>query len=106
MNEPGQSIRLSDWLDSRSPRPPAALSERLAQIVGDTVCGENDLSATLINEAGKILAIIGDDRSAATDLLAADALITYAMESAAETGDDLESVAAAAASRIAAVKVE
>ena len=104
MNEPGQSVRLSDWLDSRSPRPPAELSRRLAEIAGDTECESHDLPAVLIDKAERILARLGDDRSAAPDLLAADSLITYAMEAAAE-GGDVESIAAGAAARIAAVKI-
>lgn len=105
MNEPGQSVRLSDWLDSRSPRPPAELSRRLAEIAGDTECDPHDLPTELIGKAEGILAGIGDDRSAAADLLAADSLITYAMEAAAEAGGDVEWIAADAAARIAAVKI-
>ena len=105
MNEPGQSVRLNDWLDSRSPRPPIELSRRLAEIVGDTECKQQDLPTVLIDMAEKILAGIGDDRSAAADLLAADSLITYAMEAAADGGDDVELIAADAAARIAAVKI-
>lgn len=97
-------MRLSDWLESRSPRPPSALSERLAEIAGDTECRPEELPSVLIDKAEGILAAIGDDRSAATDLLAADSLITYAMEAAAESGD-VESVAADAAARISAVKI-
>lgn len=105
VNEPGQSIRLSDWLDSRSPRPPAALSARLAELAGDRACAEDQVSIVLLEMAEQILRTIGNDRGAATDLLAADALITYAIESAAESRDDLESFAAQAASRIASVTI-
>ena len=103
MNEPGQSIRLSDWLDSRTPRPPAVLSARLSELAAETACAPAEIATVLIDTAEKILADLGDDRSAATDLLAADALITYAMESAAESRGDLESFAAGAAARIARV---
>ena len=67
------------------------------------VCGPSEIATVLLDRAERILARIGDDRSAATDLLAADALITYAMESAAESRADLESFAADAAARIARV---
>lgn len=97
-------MRLSDWLDSRSPRPPAALSVRLGEIAGDSECKLLDLPALLIDKAERLLAGIGNDRSAATDLLAADALISYAMEAAADRGEDLESIAADAAARIASGK--
>ena len=68
-----------------------------------SACEPGEIATVLIGIAEKILADLGDDRSAATDLLAADALITYAMESAAESRGDLESFAADAAARIARV---
>lgn len=104
MNEPGQFIRLSDWLDSRSPRPPAELAARLAELASGVTCAEDQIPNVLLEKAQRLLATVGTDRSAAADLLAADALITYAMEAAAETSEDLESFAGDAASRIAGTK--
>jgi hypothetical protein len=77
---------LRDWLDSRSPRPPAALSERLAELTAGIACDdEGEIPALLIGKACEVLTRIEGDRGAATDLLAADALITYAMEAAADS---------------------
>jgi hypothetical protein len=58
------------------------------------------LSASLLKLGLEVLANIGDDRAAAPDLLAADALITYAMEAAAEC-DSVESAAIRAMRAIA-----
>ena len=77
---------MSDWLDSRSPRPPAALSARLSELTAGIACDdEAEIATLLIGKACEILTRIEGDRSAATDLLAADALITYAMEAAADS---------------------
>lgn len=53
--------------------------------------------------AERLLRDLGDSREAATDLLAADALLTYAMEAAAEFNEDLDALAAAATLQIASV---
>lgn len=87
MSERSESIGLSDWLASRSPAPPREMSERLKKIVGSSAATADGLPRLLIGKAIELLAEIGDDRSAAPDLLAADALITYAMEAAAESGN-------------------
>jgi hypothetical protein len=101
---PGEAIRLADWIGARVPAPPAALSQRLAEIVRDDTCdGSESLPDSLISRAEELLAQIGNDRSSATDLLAADALITYAMEAAAEYSLDVDSVAERAAVRLSAV---
>ena len=104
MPTPREAIRLADWIRARVPAPPAALSQRLAEIVGDHTCeGFESLPDSLISHAEEVLAQIGNDRSSATDLLAADALITYAMEAAAEFSLDVESVAERAAVSLSAV---
>ncbi|HEV8178619.1 MAG TPA: hypothetical protein VGP44_13160 [Gemmatimonadales bacterium] len=78
-----------DWLDRHTSRAPAALRERV---------GEYALAATVVNRVsglaaaaqaalGRVLAHPGD-RSAALDLLAADALITLALQAQAETAPE------------------
>ena len=96
-------IRVSEWLETRAPRPPAELSRRLQEIVGDAEAAESDLPSLMIEKAIIILEDVGDDRAAASDLLAADALITYAMEAAAETHADPGEFARECAARIAGV---
>ena len=87
MSAERESIRLADWLASRTPRPPRELADRLASIAGDEACMHAEIAAALIAKATTILSRLGDDRSSAADLLAADALVTYAMEAAADGGD-------------------
>ena len=102
MNERRESIRLTDWLAARIPRPPDELSSALILAVGDTACTESDIAPALIANAKQLLSTVGTDRAAALDLLAADALITYAMEAAAESGS-VEAVASDAMQQIAGV---
>ena len=103
MSDTRESVRVADWLATRTPQPPAALSSQLIEAVGDTSCKRSALAATLVEMAGKILPLIGNDRESATRLLVADALITYAMEAAADHCDDLEQSALATAQLISRV---
>lgn len=104
MPKAGEAIRLSEWIRTRVPAPPEALSQRLTEIVGDAVAASKaSLPESLIDRAAELLTHIGNDRSAATDLLAADALITYAMEAAAEYSLDVDAIAERAAITIATV---
>ena len=101
MAEPRESVRVVDWLSSRAPAPPAALAKRINETVGEATCPPEMLPATLVERALTLLKSINSDRESADDLLAADALITYAMEAAAESCADLDSIAARAAMDIA-----
>ena len=78
---------MSDWLVSRNPAPPIELSDRLKEVVSDSSATADDLPYALLRKGLEILSHVGEDRAAAPDLLAADALITYAMEAAAESGN-------------------
>lgn len=74
------------------------LAERLAAAAGDrTFTNASDLSLALVGSAEILLQHLTDDRTSATDLLVADALITYAMEAAADNCDDVDRIAAEAA---------
>lgn len=91
-------MTLSEWLDGRTPRPPEALAERIHSALGAEVeapvefgdageCGGPAHSA-LLAAACALLSMDDtqqdEDRRLARDLLAADALVTYAFELAAE----------------------
>jgi hypothetical protein len=88
---------LKEWLASRSPTPPGRLAARLsAAIPAGPESNSPEAPGVLITAA---LAVLRQtitepsderNRAAALDLLAADALITYAVEAAAE---DCESFA-------------
>lgn len=80
----------SDWIEARTPAPPADLEQEVLRDVEDVARGL-PLPAALAEAGVQALrdAIeIGDERSAAWRLLAADALLTYAIEAAAEQGLD------------------
>lgn len=75
------------WLDLRRPAPPAALRERIDQVVTETTphsplptyfasLGRRLLTSVAAHPAG--------GRELALDLLAADAFVTYAFEAQAE----------------------
>ena len=75
------------WLRSRRPVPPERLIARMEAALSDVAA--KSLSDDLIAAATRILRDVAhgegaNDRAAALDLLAADALITYAIEAAAE----------------------
>ena len=89
MNEVG----VRDWLESRVPPPPPALANVLATVVGDKSCSAADIPAVLVERAEQLIGELGSGRESANALLAADALITYALEAAAENAAHLEHVA-------------
>lgn len=82
---------LAAWLDGRAPEPPAPLSEALADDVVSLDDAETSLVDALATLAKARLSRArsrpGRVRTSAFDLLAADALLTYACEAALETDD-------------------
>ena len=103
MASAGETVRLREWLASRTPAPPDVLRKKLDGIAGDEACYAAELPSRFLAHAEVILAEIGDDRSYATDLLAADALISYAMEAAADQRADVESIALTAMNQVAGI---
>ena len=99
---------LAAWLDARRPIPPAALRARIDAALGpDLLADAGDAAETLLTAGERLVrSLLVDDatsRDSAIDLLAADALVTYAFEAASERPADLSSRAAAAMARIAAL---
>ena len=103
MAQPRESIQLSDWLASRTPAPPTEMFGRLKEIIGDIAVRESEIPSALLDRAVEVLASVGTDRDAAIDLLAADALITYAMEASAELNQDVADFSSQAAKKVAEV---
>ncbi len=96
--------RIGDWLAAQTPAPPAVLMERIQAISGTaTFETPAELARTLNGLALDLLQGVGADRSAATDLLAADALVSYAMEAAADDPAALKAFAASSAQRISMI---
>ncbi len=86
----GPAIPVSEvlaWLDRRESPPPPELRGRMAEALGavqaETVPGALAEAALACLQATMARP---EDRASALDLLAADALLTYALEAAAELG--------------------
>lgn len=79
------ATELAAWLDTRRPAPPAALRARLDAALAD---GPGSLPVRLATLGRELLERVAarpaGGRELALDLLAADALITYAFEAQAE----------------------
>jgi hypothetical protein len=82
---------LKEWIASRKPPPPQRLAARLDAAVPDiTANGHDQIPGSLVDAASTILrdtldhSSAGRNGTAALDVLAADALISYAVEAAAE----------------------
>jgi hypothetical protein len=99
---------LAAWLDARRPVPPAALRAQIDAALGAELHTEAEDAAETLLTAGERLvrSLLVEDatsRESAIDLLAADALVTYAFEAASERPADLSHRAAEAMERIAAL---
>lgn len=83
------SDRARAWLAMRAGAVPPALEARMESAMDDVI-DHDSVPATLADAARECMRdalAAGDDRSAALHLLAADALITYACEAAADGGE-------------------
>jgi hypothetical protein len=86
---------LGEWLASRIPAPPENLLERMRAEIERLGISGADVSAQNLADAGaSILKSLDErgcsDRSSALDLLAADALFTYAFEAASQSAKDVD----------------
>jgi hypothetical protein len=99
-------VTVGEWLSARTPAPPAPLAARLRSVLGTRL---NDRSsnaheavlATAESLLAELLALDCAGRDRALDLLAVDAMVTYAFEAAAEYPDTLSARATAAMAAIA-----
>jgi hypothetical protein len=99
---------IAEWLASRTPVPPDALRARLAELLAPVAshdaCEAADACLTAAHELlGRLLSDDCATRQSALDLLAADALVTYAFEAAADDPSRLSSRANDAMVRIASL---
>lgn len=97
-----------EWLESRTPRPPHSLADRLDTILASLAPDSSEaIPDTLLRASealiGGLLQRAGSTRDSALDLLAADTFMTYAMEAAAEDMQSLDACAAGAMSRVSAI---
>ncbi|HET7586060.1 MAG TPA: hypothetical protein VFK13_14185 [Gemmatimonadaceae bacterium] len=104
-------VTIAEWLESRTPRPPAELAARLGDALG-AAAARNAASAydAMLDAAERMLAELTlhpcVERGQAMELLTADALITYAFESAAEAPEQVAARARQALVRLAALAPE
>jgi hypothetical protein len=101
-------MTLSRWLDARRPVPPPALRARIDQALAGSLETDADGACEACLRAGErvVEALLRDNataRESAIDLLAADALVTYAFEAASDRPKELASLATDAMARIAAL---
>jgi hypothetical protein len=102
-------VNVRDWLAHREPSPPRELRERVEALAIAVPERPNNPAETLLDAAEA--ALIGlsrqpvGDRATALDLLAVDALVTYALEVAAQTPDQIPSMSERAMTRLSRVTV-
>jgi uncharacterized membrane protein len=87
-------MTIGEWLATRTPAPPPALATRVRDLLGDTVHDDvrvapDRLLAAAERTVGALLSQGRTGRESAADLLAADALVTYAFEAASSNPDDV-----------------
>jgi hypothetical protein len=84
-------VRLTDWLRQREPEPPPVLARRIAEFAAPFDAQERDAAdgclAAATSALGRVLGAQAGSRDSAVDLLAVDALVTYAFEAAAASPD-------------------
>ena len=99
---------VGDWLASRTPAPPDILRDLVAAALGTKAKRRvADTEAVCLDAAERVLMRLFSKgfagRGDAPDLLVADALVTYALEFAAEVSRDLGSRATSAIRRFGAL---
>ncbi len=108
-------MTLAEWLEERTPRAPVTLAERVRAALGpeldrDLDAGRGAIHGALLEAARSLLSATpgcdSPERSAALDLLAADALVTYAFEIAAEDPEEIDSLADSAMRELGALAPE
>jgi uncharacterized membrane protein len=104
-------VTVGEWLRAREPVPPPRLAARIASAIGSGGSEPAPRAAEVCLDAcERLLADVAarpsQGRESALDLLAADALATYALEAAAELPDSLEARAREALRRLTALAAE
>lgn len=101
-------MTVGDWLTSTALTPPPALAARIGSAIGPRVAAPAaeaprvfmDSALALVDQLASRGCAHRDD---AIDLLAADALMTYAFEAASEAPDSIAALAEEAIGRLAQV---
>lgn len=101
-------MTLGAWLAERSPAPPPRLAERIHEALGVRVNANAEGAPALCVDAAaellrELLSRSSTGRESALELLAVDALVTYAFEAAATNPASLTMTANAAMARLSLV---
>ena len=101
-------MTLSAWLDSRRPVPPPALRARIDGALGETLRSDaGDALESCLSAGERLVETLlrnnATTRDSALDLLAADALVTYAFEAGSDRPRELAARARDAMMRIASL---
>jgi hypothetical protein len=99
-------MTIAEWLATRTPTPPPQLAARLRDALGAAAEEDARLAPDRCLDAaealvGRLLREGRTGRDSAAELLAADALVTYAFEAAAAAPERLEARARGAMMRLA-----
>jgi hypothetical protein len=93
-------VTLREWLGTRQPTPPPELARRIVELAEGLGRSTNDVAGTCLSAAERALpALLAEEpasRKTALDLLAVDALVTYAFEAAASEPDRIPQLASEA----------
>ena len=102
-------MTVREWLADREPSPPHVLRARVESLALSVAEGA-DPATTLLAAAEAALVRLADceagDRATALDLLAVDALVTYAFEFAAGAPDAIPALSARAMARLSHVPAQ
>lgn len=102
-------MNVRDWLAHREPSPPRVLRDRVAALACAVPERAGDTAGTLLDAAEAALAGLArnsaDDRATALDLLAVDALVTYALECAAQQPEEIPARSGHAMTRLSGATV-
>jgi hypothetical protein len=98
-------VTLREWLAAREPAQPPALAIRIAELAAPFDTAEGDVADRCLAAAEAALPALlaageSQARGRALDLLAIDALVTYAFEAAAPSGDRVPALARGAMVRL------
>jgi len=101
-------VTVGEWLAERTPAPPAPLASRLKEALGDHLrdragSAHYAMLATAEGLLAELSMIDCAARDRALDLLAVDAMVTYAFEAACASPDTLRARATDAMSAIASL---
>ncbi len=111
MTSPRVAATVGEWFTSIEPAPPQALAGQLTLLIADDASRPvSDVPEVCLRIAEehlqRLLASGATSRASAIDLLAVDALVTYAFEAAASDASKIEARTIVAMQRIGALAGE